>query len=105
MVATQARLKIIERLLMNPKQRILYRLQRSNFLHTHGDTSNSEIEIGKLSNYKISGTIDNRLLRDINVLYNSFGNKIEEPKNRRGGFSINLPKSLANQPKSPNNRP
>ena len=70
LIKLQQRMKTMEYLLLNRKQRILNKLSKLNYLRC-SSTENSNIEsdelIDDLFNYKISGKLDKRLLQNMEI--------------------------------------
>lgn len=62
---TQKRLKQLEKMVFNSRQLVLSKMSRWNYLSANSSsTSDTEYpQLSKLLNYKISGTLDNRLLK------------------------------------------
>jgi hypothetical protein len=59
---------MLENVVLNKRQRVLHRLARWNYLSGHSSTSDYEeshyANLTKLVGYKLSGTLDKRLLKN-----------------------------------------
>jgi hypothetical protein len=59
---------MLENVVLNNRQRVLHRLARWNYLSGHSSTSEYEeshyAELSKLIGYKLSGSLDKRLLKN-----------------------------------------
>lgn len=67
MIKIHSRVKSIENILFNKRQKILNKLSRWNYLWESEFTSSEsqEPDVGKLLGYKVSGTLDQRLFNNI----------------------------------------